>query len=219
MRSAGCDSRKVQPGSLFFALHGAKTDGNAFVKQAVERGAIAIVSEERQPADLPEKVLWIRVREARKSLAIAAANFFGHPGQALKMAAVTGTNGKTTTTSIIDSIIKASGAKTGLVRHDRVSHAGWRLSGAEHDAGIGGLAGISCGDSRRRRTVRGARSEFARAVAGSTVDLPFRRGGFHESDARAHGLSQEFRRLLCGEAAAVRRHGSGSSGCGDHQYR
>jgi UDP-N-acetylmuramoyl-L-alanyl-D-glutamate--2,6-diaminopimelate ligase len=110
----GCDSRKVEPGSCFFALHGAKTDGNAFVKQAVERGAVAIVSEERQPADLPEKVLWIRVREARKSLAIAAANFYGHPGQALKMAAVTGTNGKTTTTSIIDSIIKASGAKTGL---------------------------------------------------------------------------------------------------------
>jgi UDP-N-acetylmuramoyl-L-alanyl-D-glutamate--2,6-diaminopimelate ligase len=114
MRQLGCDSRKVQPGSLFFALHGAKADGNSFVKQAVERGAVAIVSEERQPPDLPEKVLWIRVREARKSLAIAAANFYGHPGQALKMAAVTGTNGKTTTTSIIDSIVKASGAKTGL---------------------------------------------------------------------------------------------------------
>jgi UDP-N-acetylmuramoyl-L-alanyl-D-glutamate--2,6-diaminopimelate ligase len=114
MTQLGCDSRKVQAGSLFFALHGAKTDGNAFVKDAVERGAVAIVSEERQPADLPEKVLWIRVREARKSLAIAAANYFGHPAQALRLAAVTGTNGKTTTTSIIDSIIKASGAKTGL---------------------------------------------------------------------------------------------------------
>jgi UDP-N-acetylmuramoyl-L-alanyl-D-glutamate--2,6-diaminopimelate ligase len=110
----GCDSRKVEPGSAFFALHGAKTDGNVFVKDAVARGATAVISEERQPADLPEKVLWIRVREARKSLAIAAANYFGHPGQALKLAAVTGTNGKTTTTSIIDSILKASGAKTGL---------------------------------------------------------------------------------------------------------
>ena len=114
IRQLGCDSRKVQHGSLFFALHGAKTDGNVFVKDAVERGATAIVSEERQPADLPSHVLWIRVREARKSLAIAAANFFGHPGQALKLSAVTGTNGKTTTTSIIDSILKASGAKTGL---------------------------------------------------------------------------------------------------------
>ncbi|HEX4379429.1 MAG TPA: Mur ligase domain-containing protein, partial [Candidatus Acidoferrum sp.] len=60
MRQLGCDSRKVQPGSVFFALHGAKADGNAFVKDAVARGAVAIVSEERQPADLPEKVLWIR---------------------------------------------------------------------------------------------------------------------------------------------------------------
>src|SRR5882757_2998085 len=110
----GCDSRKVRAGSLFFALHGAKTDGNAFVKDAVERGAVAIVSEERQPVELPANVLWIRVREARKSLAIAAANYFGHPGQSLRLAAVTGTNGKTTTTSIIDSIIRASGAKTGL---------------------------------------------------------------------------------------------------------
>src|SRR5580700_1132593 len=114
IRQVASDSRKVKPRALFFALHGAKTDGNAFVKDAVERGAVAIVSEERQPADLPERVLWIRVREARKSLAIAAANFFGHPGQALKMAAVTGTNGKTTTTSLLDSIVKASGAKTGL---------------------------------------------------------------------------------------------------------
>src|SRR5580704_8224893 len=114
IRQLGCDSRKVQPGSCFFALHGAKTDGNVFVNDAVERGAVAIVSEERPPADLPSHVLWIRVREARKSLAIAAANYFGHPGQALKMAAVTGTNGKTTTTSIIDSIIRFSGAKTGL---------------------------------------------------------------------------------------------------------
>jgi UDP-N-acetylmuramoyl-L-alanyl-D-glutamate--2,6-diaminopimelate ligase len=114
IRQLGCDSRKVQPGSAFFALHGAKTDGNAFVKDAVARGATAIISEERQPADLPSNVLWIRVREARKSLAIAAANYFGHPGQALKLAAVTGTNGKTTTTSIIDAILKASGAKTGL---------------------------------------------------------------------------------------------------------
>src|ERR1700759_5182664 len=71
MRQLGCDSRKVQPGSLFFALHGAKAEGNAFVKQAVERGAVAIVSEERQPADLPETVLWICVREVRESLASA----------------------------------------------------------------------------------------------------------------------------------------------------
>jgi|tagenome__1003787_1003787.scaffolds.fasta_scaffold20971868_2 UDP-N-acetylmuramoyl-L-alanyl-D-glutamate--2,6-diaminopimelate ligase len=114
IRQVACDSRKVQAGSLFFALHGAKTDGNTFVREAVERGAAAIASEEAPPADLPAKVAWIRVREARKALALTSATFFEHPGNALKMVAVTGTNGKTTTTSLIDAIVKASGAKTGL---------------------------------------------------------------------------------------------------------
>jgi UDP-N-acetylmuramoyl-L-alanyl-D-glutamate--2,6-diaminopimelate ligase len=109
-----CDSRKVQPGALFFALHGAKADGNAFIQDALKRGAGVIASEEEAPSALPAGVAWIRVREARKALAIAAANFFGRPGNALQLVAVTGTNGKTTTTSVIDAIVKASGAKTGL---------------------------------------------------------------------------------------------------------
>jgi UDP-N-acetylmuramoyl-L-alanyl-D-glutamate--2,6-diaminopimelate ligase len=114
IRQVACDSRKVQPRALFFALHGAKADGNAFIRDAVSRGAVAIASEDAAPAAMPASVTWIRVREARKALAMAAANFFGHPAQALQLAAVTGTNGKTTTTSLVDSIIKASGAKTGL---------------------------------------------------------------------------------------------------------
>ncbi|GAC1621787.1 MAG: UDP-N-acetylmuramoyl-L-alanyl-D-glutamate--2,6-diaminopimelate ligase [Candidatus Acidiferrum sp.] len=109
-----CDSRKVVPGALFFALHGALADGNAFVVDAITRGAVAIASEAAPPQDLPTGVLWINVTEERKALAIAAANFYGHPASALQLAAVTGTNGKTTTTSVLDSIVKASGAKTGL---------------------------------------------------------------------------------------------------------
>ena len=118
IRQVACDSRKVQAGGLFFALHGAKTDGNAFVRDAIARGATAIASEDSPPAELPgglpANVAWIRVREARKALAATAANFFGHPAKALRLVAVTGTNGKTTTTSVIDAIVKASGAKTGL---------------------------------------------------------------------------------------------------------
>jgi UDP-N-acetylmuramoyl-L-alanyl-D-glutamate--2,6-diaminopimelate ligase len=109
-----CDSRKVHPGTLFFALHGAKADGNAFVQDATKRGAVAIASEEPAPTTAPAGVAWIEVREARQSLAIAAANFFRHPANALELVAVTGTNGKTTTTSLVDAIVKASGAKTGL---------------------------------------------------------------------------------------------------------
>jgi UDP-N-acetylmuramoyl-L-alanyl-D-glutamate--2,6-diaminopimelate ligase len=109
-----CDSRKVAPGFVFFALHGAKEDGNKYVLDAVERGAVAVTSEDAAPAELSPNVAWIRVHDSRKVLANAAANFFGHPARALQLIAVTGTNGKTTTTSLIDSVLRASGAKTGL---------------------------------------------------------------------------------------------------------
>jgi UDP-N-acetylmuramoyl-L-alanyl-D-glutamate--2,6-diaminopimelate ligase len=114
VRQVACDSRKVRPNALFFALHGAKADGNAFIKDAVARGAIAIASEETASLALPANVTWIQVRDGRRALAVAAANFFGHPANALQLIAVTGTNGKTTITSLVDTIIKASGAKTGL---------------------------------------------------------------------------------------------------------
>ena len=109
-----CDSRRVQPGALFFALYGAKADGNAFVQDALRRGAACIASEEPAPGALSAATAWIHVNEARKALAISAANFFSHPANALQLVAVTGTNGKTTTTSLIDAIVKALGAKTGL---------------------------------------------------------------------------------------------------------
>lgn len=114
IRQVACDSRKVQPHALFFALHGAKADGNTFIRDAVGRGAVAIISEETAPPAIPSSVTWIQVRDGRKALAVSAANFYGHPAEALRMVAVTGTNGKTTTTSLIDAIVKASGAKTGL---------------------------------------------------------------------------------------------------------
>jgi UDP-N-acetylmuramoyl-L-alanyl-D-glutamate--2,6-diaminopimelate ligase len=114
IQQVSCDSRKVQKGALFFALHGAKADGNTFIEEAVKRGAAGVASEEPAPKKLPHGIVWIQVKEARKALAIAAANFFEHPANALQLVAVTGTNGKTTTTSLVDAIVKSSGAKTGL---------------------------------------------------------------------------------------------------------
>jgi UDP-N-acetylmuramoyl-L-alanyl-D-glutamate--2,6-diaminopimelate ligase len=114
IRQVTNDSRKVEPGALFVAIHGVATDGNLFAKDAAARGAVAIVSEGAAPAEWPREIPWIQVSEGRKALATAAANFYNRPAQALKLVGVTGTNGKTTTTSLIDSILRASGAKTGL---------------------------------------------------------------------------------------------------------
>jgi UDP-N-acetylmuramyl-tripeptide synthetase len=114
IQGIAADSRKVEDGWLFFALHGAKEDGNHYVRDAIKRGAIAVASENDAPEDLSANVAWVRIPESRKSLAVAAANFFGRPADALQLIAVTGTNGKTTTTSLIDSVLRASGAKTGL---------------------------------------------------------------------------------------------------------
>jgi UDP-N-acetylmuramoyl-L-alanyl-D-glutamate--2,6-diaminopimelate ligase len=114
IRQIVCDSRKIQPGAIFFALRGAKETGQAFVADAIQRGAVAVVSDEPVTAVIRPGVTAIQVREVRKALAIASANFYDHPANALNLVAVTGTNGKTTTTSVIDAIIKASKSKTGL---------------------------------------------------------------------------------------------------------
>ena len=105
IRQIVCDSRKVQPGAIFFALRGAKENGQAFIANAIQRGAVAVavVSDEPLTGVIPPGVIAVQVREARKALAIASANFYDHPGNALQLAAVTGTNGKTTTTSVIDA--------------------------------------------------------------------------------------------------------------------
>ena len=108
------DSRKVHRGALFVAIHGEATDGNLFATNAAEHGAAAILSGTAAPKDWSPEIPWIEVKEPRKALATAAANFYGRPANALRLVGVTGTNGKTTTSSLIDSIVKASGAKTGL---------------------------------------------------------------------------------------------------------
>jgi UDP-N-acetylmuramoyl-L-alanyl-D-glutamate--2,6-diaminopimelate ligase len=108
------DSRKVAPGSLFVAIRGEHADGNKFVADALARGATAIVSEEPRPAALPDQVTWVVVQEPRKALARISANFFSRPADALELVGITGTNGKTTTSFLMDSILRAAGHRTGL---------------------------------------------------------------------------------------------------------
>jgi UDP-N-acetylmuramoyl-L-alanyl-D-glutamate--2,6-diaminopimelate ligase len=109
------DSRHAVPGSAFFAIRGESTDGNRFISDAIRRGASVVVSELPRPVgENSADVAWVQVPEARKALAIASANFFGHPTTALKLIAITGTAGKTTTSFLLDSILQAAGITTGL---------------------------------------------------------------------------------------------------------
>jgi UDP-N-acetylmuramoyl-L-alanyl-D-glutamate--2,6-diaminopimelate ligase len=107
------DSRRVQPGFLFFAFPGARADGREFAQQAIDRGATAAVSELPAPAGF--RGAWIEVEHGRQALALAARNFYGKPDERLKLTGVTGTNGKTTTTFLIDGVLRAAGITTALV--------------------------------------------------------------------------------------------------------
>jgi len=108
------DSRRVRAGSLFVALRGEKTDGNRFISDAASRGAVAVASELPRASDLATSVEWICVPNARRFLAEVSANFYRRPADSLKLVGITGTNGKTTTSYLIDSILRAAGHKTGL---------------------------------------------------------------------------------------------------------
>ncbi|HXJ95995.1 MAG TPA: UDP-N-acetylmuramoyl-L-alanyl-D-glutamate--2,6-diaminopimelate ligase [Terriglobia bacterium] len=118
IRSLDYDSRRVQPGGLFFAIHGEKADGHAFIPQALARGAVAIVSERAVPGErsgsLQLTVPWVHVPRIRRALSAASRAFYGYPEKALRLVGITGTNGKTTTAYLLESIFQAAGLTTGM---------------------------------------------------------------------------------------------------------
>jgi len=107
------DSRKAKPGSVFVALPGQKADGATFASQALASGAVAIVSERQRPENVPGS--WVVVGNARLALAYLAAEFFGHPSRRMKVVGITGTNGKTTTSYLLQAIFEAAGTPCGLM--------------------------------------------------------------------------------------------------------
>ena len=105
------DSRRAGPGALFVAIRGLATDGNDFVDAARKKGAVAVVSE-----NVPRGAgTWVRVPDARAALALFSAAVLGDPARSLELVGVTGTNGKTTTTYLIDSALRAAGETVGLL--------------------------------------------------------------------------------------------------------
>ena len=110
IREVRYDSRAVQPGDLFVAVRGFATDGHAYIGMALKKGAVAVVCEQAGKG-IPAVI----VPDARAALADIAGNRFDHPSRKLTMVGVTGTNGKTTTTTLIKHILEAEGHKVGLI--------------------------------------------------------------------------------------------------------
>src|SRR6266704_800077 len=105
------DSRRSGPGALFVAIHGFATDGNSFVGAARKKGAVAVCSEQPPAPDTP----WVQVADAREALAVFSAAVLGNPALSLDLVGVTGTNGKTTTSYLIDAAVRAAGFTAGLL--------------------------------------------------------------------------------------------------------
>ncbi|WP_304581879.1 UDP-N-acetylmuramoyl-L-alanyl-D-glutamate--2,6-diaminopimelate ligase [uncultured Alistipes sp.] len=108
------DSRAVEPGACFFAVPGTQCDGHDFIPAAVEKGAAAVVCS-RLPATLAEGVAYAEVDDPAGAMADMAAAFYGHPSCELKLVGITGTNGKTTTATLLYDLMRAMGHKAGLV--------------------------------------------------------------------------------------------------------
>jgi UDP-N-acetylmuramoyl-L-alanyl-D-glutamate--2,6-diaminopimelate ligase len=119
------DSREAGPGSLFFALPGTRTDGRKFVGQAIERGAIAVAAP--APFDAPAHVVAVVLPSIQRSMSEIAARFYGRPSTKLHLVGVTGTNGKTTITHLLESIWSAAGHLPGIIGtiHYRAGRRSW----------------------------------------------------------------------------------------------
>jgi UDP-N-acetylmuramoyl-L-alanyl-D-glutamate--2,6-diaminopimelate ligase len=120
-------SHEVKEGDLFVAIRGAKHDGHHFIEETITRGARAIIVEQMpsQPLDVP--VIW--VMDTHKALAQISAEFFSHPSRKITLVGITGTNGKTTTSYVIESILKAAGREVGVI-----GTINYRIKGKERPA-------------------------------------------------------------------------------------
>ncbi len=126
--SVTCDSRQVASGSLFIAVTGHAADGHSYIRQSLEKGAAAVIAE-HIPCDLAaeDAKRIILVTDSRKATAAIASTFYGHPSKELTLVGITGTNGKTTITWILESIFKAAGQAVGVIGTVNIRYPGKTL--------------------------------------------------------------------------------------------
>src|ERR1700674_5316348 len=108
------DSRRVRPGCVFVAMRGESSDGNRFIDQAIQAGAVAVVTDSAKEEPRPN-VGWAVVPSGRRALARVSANFYKKPAERIAVTGITGTNGKSTTAFLVESILTAAGRKSALI--------------------------------------------------------------------------------------------------------
>ncbi len=108
------DSRKAEKGSLFFAVKGSASDGHLYIEDVIKKGAVAIVCEE-MPKTLNDKITYIQVKNSNEALGFCASEFYGNPSRELQLVGITGTNGKTTTVTLLHRLFRELGHHTGLL--------------------------------------------------------------------------------------------------------
>lgn len=108
------DSREQENNTLFVAIKGTQSDGHEYIDQAITNGAVAVVCE-KLPEQLDQKVTYIKVPDSQAALAIIAANYYNHPSKELQLVGITGTNGKTTTASLLHQLFTMTGYQAGLL--------------------------------------------------------------------------------------------------------
>jgi UDP-N-acetylmuramoyl-L-alanyl-D-glutamate--2,6-diaminopimelate ligase len=170
------DSRKVQPGALFFALYGLHTDGHAFVNDALDRGAAVVVHE----AEIDEKkpdVVYLKVSNSRFAMSPIAAAFYGFPSRRLAVAGITGTEGKSTTVSLTWQLLRLMGKNAGF------------FSTVEHSSGGGADNGGAQANPEHQTTPEAA------AVQRMLWEMAENGCAYAVVEASSHGLSPRTNRL------------------------
>ncbi len=143
IRGVEYDSRQVKPGDVFVAMRGESSDGNRFIDKAIAAGAVAVVTD--SASEKPrEAVAWVQVPHGRRALARLSANFYKRPAETLAVTGITGTNGKSTTTFLLESILTAAGRKSALVGTIEYHVAGRGPARASHHARVAGTEPHAC---------------------------------------------------------------------------
>ena len=124
------DSRLINDGDLYVAVHGVNVDGHDFISQAIQNGAKCVICE-KTPEQKIEEIVYVNVKSSRKALAIISSNYFDNPSSKLNLIGVTGTNGKTTIATLLFDLYSTLGLKSGLISTVKISYDNKNLQASQ----------------------------------------------------------------------------------------